>query len=125
MGDDNMGDDNMGDADFYFNEKDLPNGETFSSINKKIENMFTELITPILPKFEIYPECDRGFEIFGADVMLTDAGEPVLLEINAKIGYSENYGEADGAKEYHQKFSYDFFKWVFINFITPLNNNYI
>jgi hypothetical protein len=82
--------------------------------------MFLELMTPILGKFEIYPECSKGFEIFGADVMLNDKGEPFILEINAKIGYSEDYGEKEGAKKYHKQFSYDFFKWVFINFIGVL-----
>ena len=103
--------------DFYFPEEDLPNGMSFSDITDNIDKMFEEVITPHLDKFEKYHECDAGFEIFGADVMLNDQGEPIILEINAKIGYSEDYGEANGAKEYHQHFSKDLFNWICDNFI--------
>ena len=100
------------DDDFYFPKEDLPTGISFSDINKKIDTMFHELIDPHLDQFEEYPECDAGFEIFGADVMLDHRGEPYVLEINAKIGYSEDYGEKEGSKEYHEKFSHDFFDYV-------------
>jgi hypothetical protein len=104
-------------ADFYFLESNLPPNTTFKSINSAIEEMFNQLITPILPKFEIYPECDAGFEIFGADVMLDDKGNPYVLEINAKIGYSEDHGQQAGQVEFHKAFSHDFFNWVVDEFI--------
>ena len=103
--------------DFYFPVSDLPLGTTFKSINTAIEQMFNELITPILPKFEIYPECNAGFEIFGADVMLDDKGAPYLLEINAKLGYGEDYGEKDGQSEYYKIFCHDFFNWIVDEFL--------
>jgi len=105
------------DADFYFLESNLPPNTTFKSINSAIETMFDQLITPILPKFEIYPECEAGFEIFGADVMLDDKGNPYVLEINAKIGYSEDHGQQAGQIEFHKAFSHDFFNWVVNEFI--------
>jgi hypothetical protein len=103
--------------DFYFSSNDLPNGVSFEDINKKINKMFIDTITPHLGEFEEYPECDAGFEIFGADVILNNKGEPFILEINAKIGYSADYGEKDGARQYHEEFSHDFFNWVYDNFI--------
>jgi len=104
-------------SNFYFPEKDLPNGVSFDDINKKIEKMFHQIIEPHLEEFEEYPECDAGFEIFGADVILNNRGDPFILEVNAKIGYSEDYGEREGAKEYHQKFSHDLFDWIYDHFI--------
>jgi hypothetical protein len=102
---------------FYFVESDLPTNTTFKSINTSIEKMFDELITPILPKFELYPECNAGFEIFGADVMLDDEGNPYLLEINAKIGYAKEYGQQEGQAEYYKSFCYDFFNWIVDEFV--------
>jgi hypothetical protein len=102
---------------FYFVESDLPPNTTFTSINASIEKMFDELITPILPKFELYPECDAGFEIFGADVMLDNKGNPYLLEINAKLGYGEDYGQQEGQAEYYKVFCHDFFNWIVDEFV--------
>jgi len=102
---------------FYFSIDDLPNGVSFSDINKNIEHMFHELIEPHLSEFEEYPECDAGFEIFGADVMLNNNGDPFILEINAKIGYSEDYGEKENSDKYHKQFSHDLFNWIYDNFI--------
>lgn len=102
---------------FYFVESDLPPNTTFTSINTSIEKMFDELIKPILPKFELYPECDAGFEIFGADVMLDNEGNPYLLEINAKLGYGEDYGQQEGQSEYYKVFCHDFFNWIVDEFV--------
>jgi len=105
------------DADFYFSESDLPDDVSFEDINKKINKMFIDTITPHLGEFEEYPECDAGFEIFGADVILNNKGDPFMLEINSKIGYSADYGEKEGARQYHEDFSHDLFDWVYDNFI--------
>ena len=105
------------DPNFYFPEKDLLDSISFHDINKKIEKMFHQIIEPHLTEFEEYPECDAGFEIFGADVILNNRGDPFILEINAKIGYREDYGEREGSKEYHKKFSHDLFDWIYDHFI--------
>lgn len=48
-----------------------------------------QAIEACLPDIRNYPEARNGYEIFGADLMFTAAGEPKILEINFKPGLEQ------------------------------------
>lgn len=59
-----------------------------------------------------YDECENGFHIMGADIMLT-RDTFYLLEVNENPGFGEKFSHLIEWK----KFNYDFFKWLDESFL--------
>ena len=72
-------------------------------------NMICKLLSSV--GLDKYPECKVGFEVYCADLLLTNNGKVYLLEINNKCSM-EVVGESEGKKEYLDQFSEKFFKWI-------------
>ena len=72
-----------------------------------------KMICKLLSSVDIkpYPESKAGFEIYCADLLITDDARVYLLEINNRCGMGAA-GQNEGKKEYLDTFSKKFFEWV-------------
>jgi hypothetical protein len=53
-----------------------------------------------------FEENKYGFEVFAADILITNDYTPVLMEVNDRVGYSFN------TEKYAKSFSRDYFNWI-------------
>ena len=53
-----------------------------------------------------FEENKYGFEVFAADILITNDYTPVLMEVNDRVGYSFN------TEKYAKSFSRDYFDWI-------------
>lgn len=53
-----------------------------------VTEMMTIVARRAAPHMRPYAESGAGFEVFGADIMIDEAGQPWLLEVNAKCGFT-------------------------------------
>lgn len=76
-------------------------------------NVVCETLFHILEKNNVkpYPESEIGFEVFGCDFLITDTYDPILLEVNSRVGM-RNIGDAVGTEYTFDNFSRDYFDWL-------------
>ena len=65
-----------------------------------------------------YSESNAGYQIYGADVLITKELTPMLIEINKHPGYGR-YGDVDGWDVFIHKFSMNFFHFILSHVIFP------
>ena len=97
----------------------------------KMENINQELLLEKLHPFlsamclalassgvKNYPESDAGYQLYGADVLITTDLDFYLIEINKHPGFNK-YGQNDGWEEYINKFSIHFFYFILSSVVLP------
>ena len=84
----------------------------FSTIEKNL-NACNKTICMVMAMADIknYPESYTGYNLYGADIMITDEYHPYLLEINRKPGFGQ-YGEPIGWETISKNFSYRLFSFI-------------
>jgi len=65
-----------------------------------------------------YPESNAGYQMYGADVLITKDLTPMLIEINKHPGYDQ-YGQNAGWPEFITKFSTNLFQFILSNVVFP------
>lgn len=108
------------DDDYYFPE-DLDIMES-----KKLEildsmNYISRIVFNIIKESNIrtFDEAVNSFEVLGLDFMILDDYSVKILEINNKLGY----GVKNQGTPKVEKFTRDFFEWIYKNAIKPIENN--
>lgn len=102
----------------YNNPEEIVN-ELFSKIENKISSAM-ELVSKNIKKF---PEVsDFGFHVLGADILVTENLEPIILEINDHVGYGSklttdivNGPWSDTYREYSKEYYTQLYNFVFKN----------
>ncbi len=101
---------------FYFPEDvDPQTARHTSNITEKMTAV-CEVLFKVLETNDVrpYPESDYGFEVFGCDFLITDTFDPILLEVNSRVGM-RNIGDVPGTKYSFSKFSKEYFDWLLGN----------
>jgi len=65
-----------------------------------------------------YSESNAGYQMYGADVLITKELTPILIEINKHPGYTQ-YGDTNGWEEFIHTFSMNFFHFILSHVIFP------
>jgi hypothetical protein len=88
-------------------------------INKQL-NEFNTVICIALASSNVknYEESNAGYQLYGADVLITDEFKPYLIEINKHPGFSR-FGDIVGWEEYINKFSTNFFHFILSSVVFP------
>lgn len=92
-------------GNMYFPE-DFPEQSMVTRVQSEVERILGEAAKSVSNELSSYPESKQGFEIFGCDLMVTEDGKVVLLEINDKVGMDGNKGGD------YDIFSEDYYKWA-------------
>jgi len=84
-------------------------------IQDQIEEVLMSASKTISPKK--FPETKRGFEVFGADILVTDNNKIILMEVNDKIGFKpitkEHFDNTLGPwSDHYSKFSDEYYQWI-------------
>jgi len=91
-------------------------------IQDQIEEVLTFASKTISPKN--FPETKKGFEVFGADILVTEENKIILMEVNDKVGgmvpitkepFDVNLGPWS---ESYSKFSNDYYQWTLDSIFT-------
>lgn len=68
--------------------RDYPGGPgPAADVTRQAIEILSQVSELTINEIEPFDECDSGFEIFGCDFMVDDAGRVYLIEINFKPGY--------------------------------------
>lgn len=86
--------------DSHYNEKSIRNKiypedftedyELIETIDLQIKDIFENIKKNIKLPFQSYPEDKNSYEVFAADIMLTNDKQLKVLELNHSIGYPES-----------------------------------
>jgi GNAT superfamily N-acetyltransferase len=99
----------------YYWPDDISAHYDIKHINKQLSE-FNNVVCMALASSGVknYSESNAGYQLYGADVLLTDTFDPYLLEINKHPGFSQ-FGESTGWDEYIKSFSTNFFQFILSN----------
>ena len=103
--------------DYYF-PQDLHLNKTIeNNIIKQMENICFEIFNIIkISNIKTFNEVVNSFEVLGLDFMLLDDFTVKILEVNNKLGY----GVINQGSDKVNKYTYDFFNWIYLNGVKPL-----
>jgi len=103
--------------DFYF-PQDL-NLDKFieDDIIKQMENICYEIFNIVkISNIKTFNEVVNSFEVLGIDFMILDDYTVKILEVNNKLGYGIINQGTDKVNQY----TFDFFNWIYLNGVKPL-----
>jgi len=83
-------------------------------------NIFFEKITDMISKITndlLYPNCKRGYEVYGCDFLVKEDNDIMLVEINKKSGFEQTITKIKNVDEKqindnYNKFVFNHFKWI-------------
>lgn len=103
--------------DFYFPQDLELNDITEEYLIQQMENI-CEIIFNIVKNSNIktFNETVNSFEVLGLDFMILNDFTVKILEVNNKLGY----GIINQGTDKVNKFTYDFFNWIYFNGVKPL-----
>jgi len=106
--------------DYYF-PQDLHLDKLIENdIIKQMENICFEIFNIIkISNIKTFNEVVNSFEVLGLDFMILDNFIVKILEVNNKLGY----GVINQGTNKVNQYTYDFFNWIYLNGIKPLENS--
>ena len=102
----------------YIFPDDLPKMENVDILHKLTP--FLDVVCMALASSGVknYSESNAGYQLYGADVLITSDLNPYLIEINKHPGYGI-YGTINGWDEFIDNFSTHFFYFILSNAVFP------
>lgn len=103
--------------DFYFPQDLHLNKNIENNIIHQMENVCLEIFNIVkISNIKTFNEVVNSFEVLGLDFMILNDYTVKILEVNNKLGYGVINQDTDKVN----KFSFDFFNWIYLNGIKPL-----
>ena len=103
--------------DFYFPQDLFLDKFIEDDIIQQMKNVCFEIFNIIKSSnIKTFNEVINSFEILGLDFMILDDYTVKILEVNNKLGFGVINQGSDKVNQY----TYDFFNWIYLNGIKPL-----